>query len=82
MRDEHGRVIRWYVTGSDIQKQKAEEERLRNENVALHEEIESSMFEEIVGSSEPMGQTLRQAAKVAPSDSTVLILGEPARRKN
>jgi hypothetical protein len=34
------------------------------------------MFEEIVGSSEPMRQVLRQVAKVAPSDSTVLILGE------
>src|SRR4029077_18505077 len=76
MRDEHGRLIRWYVTGTDIQKQKAEEERVRNENVALREEIESSMFEEIVGSSEPMRQVLTQVAKVAPSDSTVLILGE------
>jgi formate hydrogenlyase transcriptional activator len=76
MRDEHGRVIRWYVTGTDIEKQKAEEERLRNENVALREEIESSMFEEIVGSSEPMRQVLREVAKVASSDSTVLILGE------
>jgi len=77
MRNEHGRVIRWYVSGTDIQKQKAEEERLRNENVALREEIDhSSIFEEIVGSSEPMRQVLRQVAKVAPSDSTVLILGE------
>ena len=77
MRDEQGRVIRWYATGTDIQKQKAEEERLRNENVALREEIDhSSMFEEIVGSSEPMRQVLTQVAKVAPSDSTVLILGE------
>jgi formate hydrogenlyase transcriptional activator len=77
MRNEHGRVIRWYVTGTNIQKQKAEEERLRNENVALRDEIDHfSMFEEIVGSSEPMRQVLRQVAKVAPSDSTVLILGE------
>ncbi|PWT79928.1 MAG: Fis family transcriptional regulator [Acidobacteria bacterium] len=76
MRNEHGRVIRWYVTGTDIQRQKTEEEMLRNENVALREEIESSMLEEIVGSSEPMRQVLKQVAKVAPSDSTVLILGE------
>src|SRR6202043_262584 len=34
------------------------------------------MFEEIVGSSKPMRQLLRQVAKVAPSNSTVLILGE------
>jgi len=76
LKDEEGRVIRWYVTGTDIEKQKTLEERLRNENVVLREEIESSMFEEIVGSSEPMRQVLRQVSKVAPSDSTVLILGE------
>jgi formate hydrogenlyase transcriptional activator len=34
------------------------------------------MFEEIVGSSKPMRQLLKQVEKVAPSDSTVLILGE------
>jgi formate hydrogenlyase transcriptional activator len=43
MRDEQGRVIRWYAIATDIQRQKAEEERLRNENVALREEIGSSM---------------------------------------
>jgi formate hydrogenlyase transcriptional activator len=34
------------------------------------------MFEDIVGSSEVLRQVLRQVAKVALSDSTVLILGE------
>jgi len=34
------------------------------------------MFEEIVGSSEAIRKILRQVTKVAPSDSTVLILGE------
>src|SRR6202043_78727 len=34
------------------------------------------MFEEIVGSCEPMRQVLKQVEKVATSDSTVLILGE------
>src|SRR6204780_3919202 len=34
------------------------------------------MFEDMVGSSEALGKVLRQVAKVAPSDSTVLILGE------
>jgi len=53
------------------------EQRLRDENVALREEIDrSSMFEEIVGSCESMRQVLKQVAKVAPSDATVLILGE------
>src|SRR5277367_4761239 len=34
------------------------------------------MFEDIVGSSEALRKVLRQVAKVAASDSTVLILGE------
>ena len=49
---------------------------MRNENLALREEIDhSSMFEEIVGSSEPLRMVLLQVAKVSPTDSTVLILG-------
>jgi PAS domain S-box-containing protein len=52
-------------------------EQLYRENLALREEIdETSMFEEIVGSSEPLRKVLVQVAKVAQSDSTVLILGE------
>src|SRR5262249_52823774 len=73
----HGEVIRWYVTATNIDDQKKTEERLRHENLVLREEIDrSSMFEEIVGSSRPIGQLLKQVEKVAPSDSTVLILGE------
>ena len=34
------------------------------------------MFEEIVGSSKKLRQVLTQVSKVAPLDSTVLILGE------
>src|SRR6266851_2587160 len=34
------------------------------------------MFEEIVGSSPALGRVLAQVAKVAPTDSTVLISGE------
>jgi PAS domain S-box-containing protein len=75
--DEQGRLVRWYATGTDIEDRKLAEHRLQNENVALREEIDGfSMFEEIVGSCEPMRQVLKQVAKVAPSHSTVLILGE------
>jgi formate hydrogenlyase transcriptional activator len=50
---------------------------MRNEAVALREQIDrESMFEDIVGSSEALRKVLRQVARVAPSDSTVLILGE------
>ena len=51
--------------------------QLHVENLALKEEIDhASMFEEIVGSSDALRRVLRQVAKVAPSDATVLILGE------
>src|SRR2546425_6043423 len=76
-RDEQGRVVRWYATGIDIHDRKEAEERTRNENLALREEIDrSSMFEEIVGSSETLRRVLIQVSKVARTDSTVLILGE------
>jgi formate hydrogenlyase transcriptional activator len=76
-RDEHGRLVRWYATGTDIDDRKRAEDRTRNENVALREDIvRSSMFEEIVGSSEPLRRVLVQVSKVAPTDSTVLVLGE------
>lgn len=69
--------MRWYATGTDIDDRKRAEERMRNENVALREEIDrSAMFEEIVGSSEALRQVLAQVAKVAPTNSTVLISGE------
>jgi formate hydrogenlyase transcriptional activator len=77
LRDEQGRILRWYATGTDIEDRKQAEERVRNENLALREEIDhSSMFEEIVGSSEALRKVLAQVAKVAPVDATVLILGE------
>jgi len=52
-------------------------EKLFRENLALKEEIDqASLFEEIVGSSEPLRRVLTQVTKVAPTDSTVLITGE------
>src|SRR6266849_3792256 len=77
LHDEQGRLVRWYATGTDIDDRKRAEDRTRNENVALREDIvRSSMFEEIVGSSEALRQVLVQVEKVAPTVSTVLILGE------
>src|SRR5438034_5477332 len=76
-RNERGQVTRWYATGTDIDDRVRAEERTRNENLALREQIDrDSMFEDIVGSSEALGKVLRKIDKVAPSDSTVLILGE------
>jgi DNA-binding NtrC family response regulator len=52
-------------------------DKLYEENIALKEEIDKrSMFEEIVGESPALQLVLSRVAKVAPTDSTVLILGE------
>jgi formate hydrogenlyase transcriptional activator len=75
--DEQGRILRWYATGTDIDDRKRAEQRMRNETLALREDIDrASMFEEIVGSSPALQRVLAQVAKVAKTDSTVLILGE------
>ena len=77
LRDEQGRILRWYASATDIDDRKRAEERTRNENLALREDIDrSSMFEEIVGSSPALQRVLAQVAKVATTDSTVLILGD------
>jgi transcriptional regulator with GAF, ATPase, and Fis domain len=52
-------------------------DQLFEENVALREEIDKAlMFEEIVGGSPPLQAVLGRVAKVAPTNSTVLITGE------
>jgi PAS domain S-box-containing protein len=77
LRDDHGNIIRWYATGTDIEGRKRAEERMRNENLALREQIDQAfMFEEIVGASPALQSVLSSIVKVAPTDSTVLITGE------
>jgi formate hydrogenlyase transcriptional activator len=51
--------------------------QLQAENLALRQEIdERSMFEEIIGSSPALRETLARVDKVAGTDTTVLITGE------
>ena len=75
--DEQGRPTRWYAAGIDIEDRKQAEEKMRRENLALRQEIDHTlMFEEIVGGSPALQSVLARVAKVAPTDSTVLITGE------
>ncbi len=75
--NEEGRIIRWCGTRIDIDDLKRSQERAELENVALRDEIDkASMFEEIVGTSPRLRAVLARVAKVAESDSTVLITGE------
>jgi transcriptional regulator with GAF, ATPase, and Fis domain len=52
-------------------------DRLQQENIYLHKEIElRHEHEEIIGNSSKINEALSQAEQVAKTDSTVLILGE------
>jgi formate hydrogenlyase transcriptional activator len=75
--NEDGQIVRWFATATDIEGRRQAEDRMRNEAVALREDIvHASMFEEIVGSSKAMRNIEAEISRVAPTDSTVLIQGE------
>ncbi|MBV9927507.1 MAG: PAS domain-containing protein [Acidobacteria bacterium] len=82
--DDQGKIDRWYVAATDIDDLKRAEaelralrDRLYEENLVLRDEVDrTSMFEEIVGTSAALQFVLAQVAKVAPTDSTILITGE------
>ncbi len=77
VRDDQGQIMRWYVACTDIDDRRRIEDRMRNETIALREDLDrASMFEEIVGSSSALRSVLAQVAKVAQTDATVLIWGE------
>ena len=76
--------VRWYSllvdsTTESGTKPRAErpKDQLYRENLALRDEVDrASMFEEIVGASPTLKTVLARVARVAPTDSTVLISGE------
>lgn len=75
--DASGKIVRWCGVRTDIDDQKRSQDRTQRENLALRDEVDkTSMFEEIVGASPALQAVLARVAKVAPSDSTVLVTGE------
>jgi PAS domain S-box-containing protein len=89
--NQAGDVVAYIGTGIDVTEQREAQsaleqafeeikrlkDRLQDENLALREEIDQAfMFEEIVGASPALKTVLSHVAKVAPTDSTVLISGE------
>jgi PAS domain S-box-containing protein len=89
--DGSGHVVRLVGVCADVTERKEAEgalerayqeiqalkDQLQDENIALREEVDkASMFEEIVGTSPALQTVLANIAKVAPTDSTVLITGE------
>ena len=90
-RDQDGAIVKWFGASIDIEDRKRAEvslqraldeikvlrDQLFRENIALRDEIDkASMFEEIVGVSPALNAVLARVAKVAPTDSTVLVTGE------
>jgi PAS domain S-box-containing protein len=81
---ENGKVTRLIGNTLDITEHENALEEIRRlkdelykENIVLREEINNtSMFEEVLGTSSALQRVLALAAKVAPTDSTVLIMGE------
>lgn len=84
LRNEVGEIVRWYGTSTDIEDRRRTEAELRalkdqlyEENLVLRDEVDrTSMFEEIVGTSAALKPVLTRIAKVARTDSTVLVTGE------
>jgi transcriptional regulator with GAF, ATPase, and Fis domain len=72
-----GTVMDVTATKKAFEEIKALKDELDKENIVLREEVDkTSMFQEVVGTSPALQTVLARAAKVAPADSTVLILGE------
>ena len=77
VRDDRGQILRWYHAFTDIEDRKRVEDRLQQENITLREDIDqASMFEEIIGTSAALQPVLARVAKVARSQSTVMVTGE------
>jgi PAS domain S-box-containing protein len=89
--DERGDVVEFVGASIDVTEhhraradlEKAFEEikrlkdQLHDENVVLREQIDQAfMFEEIVGASSALQGVLSRLMKVAPTDSSVLVIGE------
>ena len=73
--EEHQQT--WVELEKALDESKILKDQLYGENPVIKEKAHRApIFEEIVGSSEPLRRVLTQVAKVAPTDSTVLILGE------
>jgi formate hydrogenlyase transcriptional activator len=84
LRNANGTIVRWYALLTDIDDLKRTEaalaalkDQLLKENLVLRDEVDrTSMFEEIVGTSAALRPVLTRVARVARTDSTVLIMGE------
>ena len=75
--DETERVLSTQKLEAALAEVEALKNRIEAESHYLQQEIKSDHdFEQIIGNSSPMRATLLKVEKVAPTDTTVLVLGE------
>jgi PAS domain S-box-containing protein len=86
--DQAGEIVEIVGTSMDVTEQNKNREEIRKlkdrllerlykENLALRDEVKQTcLFQDIVGTSTALQVVLSRAARVAPTDSTVLITGE------
>jgi formate hydrogenlyase transcriptional activator len=67
--DEHGKLVRWYATGSDIDDQKQVELHLADQNAYLLDEHRTEQnFGNMVGGSSGLRKVMRQVQLVTPTE--------------
>ena len=90
LQDEHGKIVGASIIARDITKRKESELALRQaldrvnelknqldaENIYLQSELQQQRSTDIVGESEAIKYVIFKINQVAPTDSTVLIMGE------
>ena len=60
-----------------IEDAKQSEHGLKNGNVALRQKVDNStIYDEIIGASSALKNVLSLVSKVAPTDATVMVIGE------
>ena len=76
--DPDGKFTRTMILDVTAQVQaQAERNQLRQQNLYLHEELKSERTsDELIGTSSAMRDVMTKVQQVAPTDSTVLLLGE------
>jgi formate hydrogenlyase transcriptional activator len=83
VRDAAGALVEWVGMHIDVTEKKQAEEELRRakdklaeEKLYLEQEISSFVDGDLIGHSQALKDVMHQVAKVAPSNATVLLLGE------
>jgi len=81
IRDDQGRLTRWYVAGTDIEDRKQTEQLLQERERCVTRANRSGFMFENCGLV-IVCKRLSSIVKVAPTDSTVLITAKRAQEKN